>query len=179
VTFILPYVTSQFTARRKDRPELAGGKRFEGAEAGGEFGGSEAAFAVQGPQQVRRRPLSLLRIAFQTAGNQVPIRIPPRPAQRPYMVQTPHSVIQPFPAVKAKFAISRKNRLSQRPRPHEIHFLDVWHLRDPWQRPHRPPQLRNLIWQPHFYCMALFAPAQQPQSPERHESSYRISRRSS
>jgi hypothetical protein len=57
------------------RGELAGGESVEGAEAGVEFGGGQAALAVEPAEKVGGGALTLERIAFEAGGNQVAIGI--------------------------------------------------------------------------------------------------------
>src|SRR5258708_39587114 len=55
--------------------ELACGEIFQGAEAYVEFGGRQAPLAVERAQKIRRRTVTLARVAFDTAGNQVAVGI--------------------------------------------------------------------------------------------------------
>src|SRR6266849_4346411 len=57
------------------RAELACGEIFQGAEASVEFGGRQAALAVESAQKIRDRTVALARVAFDTAGNQVAVGI--------------------------------------------------------------------------------------------------------
>src|SRR5216684_5085014 len=57
------------------RGELAGGEIFQGAKASVEFGGRQAPQAVEGAQKIPGRPVTLARVAFDTAGNQVAVGI--------------------------------------------------------------------------------------------------------
>ena len=54
----------------EQRAELACGEIFQGAEASVEFGGRQAAQAVERAQKIRGRTVALARVAFETAGNQ-------------------------------------------------------------------------------------------------------------
>src|SRR5713101_6677306 len=53
------------------RGELAGSEGVEGAEAGVEFGGGEAALAVEPAEKIGGGTLAFERIAFEARGNQV------------------------------------------------------------------------------------------------------------
>jgi len=53
---------------RARRTELAGGEGVEGAEAGGEFGSGEAAFAVEAAEKIGGGGFPFLRVAFHTTG---------------------------------------------------------------------------------------------------------------
>jgi hypothetical protein len=59
------------------RGELAGGEGVEGAETGVEFGGSQAALAVEPAEKTGGGTLAFERIAFETAGNQVAVGVVP------------------------------------------------------------------------------------------------------
>ncbi len=60
---------------REQRAELAGGEVFQGAKTSVEFGGRQAAQAVERAQKIRDRTVGLARVAFETAGNQVAVGI--------------------------------------------------------------------------------------------------------
>jgi hypothetical protein len=60
---------------REKGAKFAGSEVIEGAEAGGELGGAEAAFAVETAQEVDGGLFSLVRIALQTAGDEVAVRV--------------------------------------------------------------------------------------------------------
>ncbi len=64
--------------RGKLRAEFAGGEGAEGTQASGEFAAGQAALAVQPAQEVAGGSLALLGVAFQTAGDQVAVRIAAR-----------------------------------------------------------------------------------------------------
>src|SRR5712692_3351267 len=74
----------------KERRELAGGEGVEGAEAGGEFEGGQAALAVEPAEEIGGGSLPLFRVAFQTAGDEVAVRIAPRLNAWHDMVEGPH-----------------------------------------------------------------------------------------
>src|SRR5207245_8472992 len=60
---------------REHGAELAGGEIFQDAKASVEFGGRQAALAVERAQKIRDRTVALARVAFETAGNQVAVGI--------------------------------------------------------------------------------------------------------
>jgi hypothetical protein len=62
------------------RAEFAGGEGVEGAEAGGEFGGGEAALAVEAAEKIVGRLFSFPGVAFHAAGDQVAVGIAPNRA---------------------------------------------------------------------------------------------------
>jgi hypothetical protein len=69
------------------RAEFAGGEGVEGAEAGGEFGGGQAALAVEAVEKILRRLFSFLRVAFYATRDQVAVGIAPQPHPRHDVVQ--------------------------------------------------------------------------------------------
>jgi len=76
--------------RHQRRAELAGGEVFQGAEACVEFGGGQAALAVERAQKIRRRTVTLARVAFDTAGNQVAVGIAPEAHAWHNVVEAPY-----------------------------------------------------------------------------------------
>ena len=74
-----PRKTRHYKDLRQRRHELAGG---EGAEAGGEFGGGQAALAVEAAEKIGDGGFPFLRVAFHAAGDQVAVGIAPRPRLR-------------------------------------------------------------------------------------------------
>src|SRR5882672_1798205 len=73
--------------RSYGRAKLARGEGVEGAEAGGEFGGGEAALAVEAAEKIGGGRFPFLGVAFHTAGDQVAVGIAPRPGLRHDVVQ--------------------------------------------------------------------------------------------
>src|SRR5260370_10230288 len=59
------------------RTKLAGGEGVEGAEAVGEFGVGQAAPAVEPAEKIAGRAIPFLRVALQTAGDEVAVGIAP------------------------------------------------------------------------------------------------------
>src|SRR6266478_3509773 len=57
------------------RAEFAGGEGVEGAEAGGEFDGGQAALAVEAAEEISGGAISFLRVAVQTARDEVAVGI--------------------------------------------------------------------------------------------------------
>src|SRR5260370_8331446 len=64
---------------RQARTEVAGGEVVEGAEAGGEFGGGQAALAGEAAGKIVRGLFSFLRLAFYSTPNPAAPGIPPPP----------------------------------------------------------------------------------------------------
>jgi len=74
---------------KKSRAELAASEGVEGAEAGGEFGGGQAALAVEATEKIVGGLLSFLGVTFHATGDQVAVGIAPRAYQRHDVVQAP------------------------------------------------------------------------------------------
>src|SRR6266851_343405 len=72
------------------RAELACGETFQGAEAAVEFGGRQAALAVESAQKIRGGTVALARVAFHTRGNQVAVGIASEARARDDVVKTLH-----------------------------------------------------------------------------------------
>src|SRR6267142_3178229 len=60
---------------RQGRAELAGGEGVEGAEAGGEFGGGQAALTVEAAEKIVGGLFSFLGVAFHAARDQIAVGI--------------------------------------------------------------------------------------------------------
>src|SRR6266852_8897060 len=76
--------------RSYGRAELAGGEGVEGAEAGGEFGGGQAAFSVKAAEKIVGGFFSFLRVAFHAARDQVAVRIAAQANLRHDVVEALH-----------------------------------------------------------------------------------------
>src|SRR5437879_5470067 len=72
-SFSCPF--SIFYFQNAERAELACGEIFQGAEASVEFGGRQAPLAVESAQKIPGRTVTLARVAFDAAGNQVAVGI--------------------------------------------------------------------------------------------------------
>jgi len=72
----------------KRRAELAGGEGVEGAEAGGEFGGGQAALAVEAAEKIIGGLFPFLSVAFHAAGDQVAVGVGPQARLRHDVVQS-------------------------------------------------------------------------------------------
>jgi hypothetical protein len=78
MSFSSPFSTFYFRIsifRVQGGDELASGKLFQSAEPSGEFGRGQAPLAVQYAQKIRRRTVARFRVAFETAGDQIALRI--------------------------------------------------------------------------------------------------------
>src|SRR6266852_6846347 len=105
---------------RHYRTELACGEGFQGAQACVEFGGREAALAVESAQKVRDRTVALARVAFDAAGNQVAVRIASEAHAGHDVVEAPHVSGSAAKTVKASAAFAIVNGFAERPGFQEI-----------------------------------------------------------
>ena len=69
------------------RGELAGGEGVEGAETGVEFGGGDAALAVEPAEKMGGGTLPFEGIAFEAGGNQVAVGVAPGADAGPWFVK--------------------------------------------------------------------------------------------
>src|SRR5216684_2743655 len=106
--------------RRWKRAELACGEVFQGAKTAVEFGGRQAALAVESAQKVRDRTVALARVAFDAAGNQVAVRIASEAHAGHDVVEAPHVSGSAAEAVKASAAFAIVNGSAKRPAFQEI-----------------------------------------------------------
>ena len=67
--------------------ELAGSERVQGAKAGVEFAGGQAALAKKAAQKIFGGRFSLLRVAFDAAGNEIAVGIAASAGARDDMVE--------------------------------------------------------------------------------------------
>ena len=74
--------TRHYRGLRQGRAEFAGGEGVEGAEASSEFGGGQAALAIEPAEKIIGRLFSFLGVAFHAARDQVAVGIAPRPRPR-------------------------------------------------------------------------------------------------
>ncbi len=73
--------------RGENGAELAGSEGFQGAQAAFEFGGGYAAQAIEGAQKIFGGGCSLLRVAFDAAGNEIAVGIAASTDMRDDMVE--------------------------------------------------------------------------------------------
>src|SRR3989442_1792635 len=106
--------------RRWKRAELAGGEIFQGAKTAVEFGGRQAALAVESAQKIRDRTVALARVAFDTAGNQVAVGIASEARAWHNVVEALHVSGSAAKAVKASAAFAIVNGFAERPGFQEI-----------------------------------------------------------
>jgi hypothetical protein len=105
--------------------ELAGGEVVQGAEAFIEFGGGEAAIAVERAEIVRGGMLFLGGVALHAARDQVAIGIAAELDARDDVVQALHADGDAAQAIKAFAAFTGVDGLAEGAGLHEIQFLEV------------------------------------------------------
>src|SRR6266478_8221331 len=104
----------------EQRAELAGGEIFQGAKTAVEFGGRQAALAVESAQKIRDRTVALARVAFDTAGNQVAVGIASEAHAWHDVVEALHVSGSAAKAIKASAAFAIVNGFAERPGFQEI-----------------------------------------------------------
>src|SRR5216684_2407754 len=166
------------------RGELACGKIFQGAKASVEFGGRQAPQAVEGAQKIRGGTVTLARVAFETAGNQVAVGIASQAHAWHDVVEAPHVRGIAAKAVKARPAFAIVNGFAERPGFQEIRAFEgrgrglpgglCGHQRAIFARADRADLLR----QAHLSQMAALAAFEHAQSPQLIEPAHRLARRS-
>jgi len=110
--------------RRDGRAEFAGDEGVQGAEAGGELDDGQAAFVVEPAEEVCRRKIALLRVAFPTAGDEVAVGIILQLDQRDDMVEAAGKGSKPVQAIKATAAFSQMDGAAQSWMFQEVEFLE-------------------------------------------------------
>ncbi len=105
--------------------EFASGEGIERAEASSKFGGGQAALAVEPAEKVPGGAIPFLRVALQTAGDEVAIGIAPPAGARHHMVEAPHASGDSAQTVKAEATLACVDGPAERPFLQEIHLLRV------------------------------------------------------
>ena len=85
------------------------------AEAASEFDGSQAALAVEPAEKIVSGSLPLVRVAFQTAGDEVAVGIAPQVDARHDVIEALHAFVEAAEAVKAEAALAGVDGLAERP----------------------------------------------------------------
>src|SRR6266702_1337455 len=98
---------------RDGRGEFAGDEGVQGAEAGGELDDGQAAFVVEPAEEVCRRKIALLRVAFPTAGDEVAVGIILQLDQRDDMVEAAGKGSKTVQAIKTTAAFSQMDGAAQ------------------------------------------------------------------
>src|SRR6266851_853954 len=166
---------------RQQRAEFAGGEIFQGAKTAVEFGGRQAALAVESAQKIRDRTVALARVAFDAAGNQVAVGIASEARAWHNVVEALHMSGSAAEAVKASAAFAIVNGFAERPS-----FQEIGGLEGRGRRLFRGlggaifvrADGADLLGQAHLHEVAGFAAFKQAQSPQLIEPAHRLAHRS-
>ncbi len=105
--------------------ELAGGERFQGAQADFELGRSQAAQAIEGAQKIFGGRFSLLRVALDAKGDEIAVGIAASAGPRDNMVEHSPTSDEAPQAIKAQAALACMNGLPSAADLQEIQLLEV------------------------------------------------------
>jgi hypothetical protein len=111
------------------RGELAGGEGVEGAETGVEFGGGDAALAVEPAEKMGGGTLSFEGIAFEAGGNQVAIGVAPRPGAGHDVVEALDARVGAAKTIKTMAAFAKVDGLAQGAGLEEVEVFQIGGLR--------------------------------------------------
>ena len=111
------------------RGELAGSEGVEGAEAGVELGGGQAALAVEPAEKIGGGTFSFERIAFEAGGNQVAIGVAPRPGAGHDVVEALDTRVGAAQTIKTMAAFAEVDGLAQGAGLEEVEVFQVGGLR--------------------------------------------------
>jgi hypothetical protein len=106
------------------RAKLACGEGLQGAQPRIEFRGREAAVAVESAQKIRGRLVTLARVAFDTAGNQVAVGMTSAAGAWDDVVEALYMGGRAAEAVKADAAFAIVNSFAERTSFQEIRGFD-------------------------------------------------------
>jgi len=146
--------------------EFASGEGVEGAEASSEFGGGQAAFAVEPAEEVSGGAIPFLRVALQTAGDEVAIGIAPEGHARHNVIEAANQGRKPTQAIEAATAFSHMDGVAQSPVLEEVHLEVDAARKGPGAAAADPPGAdgTNFVGQPHFDHVTGFAAFDQAQN---------------
>ena len=140
--------------------ELSGGERVHGAQAGVELGRGQAARAKEGAQKIFGGCFSLLRVAFDAAGDEITVGIAASAGPRDDVVEHSPTGDEPPQAIKALAALARMNGLAPAAHLQEIQLLQVAAAWQPGEARGRSALVRcdvYLVRQQDFYQVASLA----------------------
>src|SRR5260370_19678353 len=104
------------------RTKLAGGEDVEGAEAVGEFGVGQAAPAVEPAEKIAGRAIPFLRVALQTAGDEVAVGIAREGHAWDNVIEAATHRRKPTQAIETASAFSHMDGVAQSPALQEVHL---------------------------------------------------------
>ena len=128
------------------RREPAGGEGVEGAETSGEFGGGQAALAVEPAEKIARGTLPFVGVTLEAAGDKVAGRSAAAASERHDVVETPNEWCGPPQTIKAEAALTRVDGPAQSFTLEKIRRL----ARDGAARRSRAASRANLLGQTHL-----------------------------
>src|SRR5579883_1317628 len=105
--------------------KFAGGKIIKGAQATGKFGGGESLLAVKPAEEIACEPFAFLRVAFNTAGNQVAIRIAAELDPRHDVIEAPPRRRNAAETVEAEPPLAGVDGLAERASLQKVRVLEV------------------------------------------------------
>src|SRR5712664_1561452 len=117
--------------RSYGRAKLARGEGVEGAEADGEFGGGQAALAVEAAEKIVGGLFPFLGVAFHGARDQVAVGIASQVRPWHDVVQALHRWRGPAQTIEALAALARVDGLSQRLAVQKVRFLEIHRAQAP------------------------------------------------
>jgi hypothetical protein len=142
------------------RAELAGDEGVESAKARGKFGGGQAAFAVERAKKILGGALAFLGVAFETARDEVAVRIAPQLHAGHDVVEAVNAGGEATEAVKAVTTLACMDCQAQCLCFQEVRFLEVDGARDASGMASRA----NLLGQPNFDHVTGLAALDQAQN---------------
>src|SRR6266571_5262380 len=148
------------------RAELACGEIFQGAKTAVEFGGRQAALAVESAQKIRGGTVALARVAFDTRGNQVAVGVASEAHAWHDVVEALHVGGSAAEAVKAGAAFAIVNGFAERPGFQEIRGFERRGSRLPGElegATFARAEGADLLGQAHLHEMAGLAAFEQAQ----------------
>ncbi len=98
--------------REEDGAEFAGGESVQGAQLAFEFDGGNAALAKEAAQKVFGGHFSLLRVAFNTAGNEIAAGVGPSACPRNDVVEDSPANDEPPQTIEAAAKFAHVNGLA-------------------------------------------------------------------
>ncbi len=148
------------------RREFAGGEGVEGAEASSKFDGGQAALAVEPAEKVSGGAIPFLRVALQTAGNEVAIGIAPEGHARHNVIEAANQRRKPTQAIETTSAFSHMDTVAQSPGLEKVQLEVDAPMKGPGGAAGDPPGAAgtNFVGQTHLDHVAGFAAFDQAQS---------------
>lgn len=110
---------------RREGAEFAGDEEVEGRETAGEFGGGDAAFAVEPTEKLGSRVASLRGVALDATGDEVAIGIVLGLDTRDDVVEATHGRVEAAPAIKTVAAFPAMDGFAKSAVPQEIQLIEV------------------------------------------------------